>query len=81
MRRSSCPRRWGPAVVHSIYDELIAAGIPVLAPPKVYEWNACCFYFADPDSNTWEIYAWNSEGPYGAGVPPKNKNLPGRTQP
>lgn len=64
-----------PQTVHAIYDELIAAGIPVLNAPKVYEWNACCFYFADPDGNTWEVYAWNSEGPYGAGVPPKNRNL------
>lgn len=64
-----------PAVVHSIYDELIAAGIPVLGPPKVYEWNACCLYFSDPDGNIWEIYAWNVEGPYGAGLPPKNRNL------
>lgn len=64
-----------PEIVHEIHDELIAAGIAVLGPPKVYEWNACCFYFADPDGNTWEIYAWNVEGPYNAGLPPKNRNL------
>ncbi|HXT07230.1 MAG TPA: VOC family protein [Roseiarcus sp.] len=63
-----------PQVVQSIYDELIAAGVPVLAPPKEYEWNAYCLYFSDPDGNTWEIYAWNAAGPYGAGVPPKNRS-------
>jgi catechol 2,3-dioxygenase-like lactoylglutathione lyase family enzyme len=63
----------GPAQVADIYRELLDNGIAVLRPPQVYEWNATCLYFADPDGNTWEVYAWHSEGPYGGGVPSKNR--------
>jgi catechol 2,3-dioxygenase-like lactoylglutathione lyase family enzyme len=62
-----------PAIVHAVYDELTAKGVPVLARPKTYEWNATCLYFSDPDGNTWEVYAWHPAGPYDAGVPPKNR--------
>lgn len=64
-----------PEKVEEIYREVTGKGIAALAPPKLYEWNATCFYFADPDGNTWEIYSWRPEGPYNAGVPPTNRNL------
>jgi catechol 2,3-dioxygenase-like lactoylglutathione lyase family enzyme len=62
-----------PETVDAIYRELTGKGISALAPPRTYEWNARCFYFADPDGNSWEVYAWHAAGPYGAGVPPKNR--------
>ena len=52
-----------PSIVDSIHDELVAAGISMLGPPKTYDnWNAHCIYFADPDGNTWEVYAWADGG-------------------
>lgn len=64
-----------PDIVNTVYAELIDKGVAVLAPPRIYEWNAWCLYFSDPDGNTWEVYAWQEQGPYGAGVPPKNKDV------
>ena len=50
-------------IVESIYPELVAAGISILSPPKTYDnWNAHCIYFADPDGNAWEVYAWAEGG-------------------
>lgn len=50
-------------IVDSIYEELKSAGISTLSSPRVYEeWNAYCVYFADPDGNTWEVYAWGEGG-------------------
>jgi catechol 2,3-dioxygenase-like lactoylglutathione lyase family enzyme len=62
-----------PATVVAIYDELVAKGVEIKEPPRVYEWNATCIYFADPDGNTWEVYSWHPTGPYDAGVPPENR--------
>ena len=53
-------------IVRSIYEEIGAAGIATLSPPRTYEeWNAYCFYFSDPDGNAWEVYAWEKDGPDG----------------
>jgi predicted lactoylglutathione lyase len=38
------------------YSRLMKAGVAIPRPPRLYEWNAYCFYFADPDGNCWEIY-------------------------
>ena len=50
-------------VVDSVYQELIAADVAIIAPPRIYEaWNSYCFYFSDPDGNAWEVYAWGDGG-------------------
>jgi len=54
-----------PAAVDRLYRELQGAGIAFHAPPADYDWNARCCYFADPDDNLWEIYAWLEGGPVG----------------
>jgi uncharacterized protein len=54
-----------PEAVDSAYRELSAAGISFQGPPAVYSWNARCCYFADPDDNLWELYAWAEGGPVG----------------
>jgi catechol 2,3-dioxygenase-like lactoylglutathione lyase family enzyme len=54
-----------PARVDLAYHELSAAGIVFHAPPANYAWNARCCYFADPDDNLWELYAWREGGPVG----------------
>jgi len=54
-----------PALVDVIYAELQASGIRFQGPPQNYTWNARCCYFADPDDNLWEIYAWAEGGPVG----------------
>ena len=54
-----------PAKVDEAYAELSAAGIAFKGPPANYSWNARCCYFADPDDNLWELYAWAEGGPVG----------------
>ena len=54
-----------PADVDAVYDELRAAGVAFRGPPADYVWNARCCYFADPDDNLWELYAWRDGGPVG----------------
>jgi len=54
-----------PALVDAAYEELRAAGVTFQAPPASYSWNARCCYFADPDDNLWELYAWEEGGPVG----------------
>lgn len=54
-----------PEQVDAAYAELKAAGVLFHAPPQDYVWNARCVYFADPDDNLWEIYAWSAGGPIG----------------
>ncbi len=46
------------ARVDALHAELIAAGVTPHGPPRSYPWNAYACYFADPDGNLWEIYAW-----------------------
>ncbi|AJY46793.1 VOC family protein [Martelella endophytica] len=54
-----------PAAVDHAYEELKAAGVAFQGPPQDYGWNARCCYFADPDDNLWELYAWADGGPVG----------------
>jgi uncharacterized protein len=54
-----------PAAVDAAYAELAAAGVTFHGPPQDYSWNARCCYFADPDDNLWELYAWAEGGPVG----------------
>ena len=35
-------------------------------PPADYPWNARCCYFAGPDDELWELYAWRQGGAVGA---------------
>ena len=55
----------GPSVVDAIYQELSKAGVTFIRPPADHVWNAYCCYFADPDDNLWELYAWREGGPVG----------------
>ena len=52
-----------PSEVNEAHRELVAAGVAFEQPPADYPWNARCAYFADPDDNLWEIYAWLDGGP------------------
>lgn len=54
-----------PGAVDQAYAELSAAGVVFNRPPADYSWNARCCYFADPDDNLWELYAWAEGGPVG----------------
>lgn len=54
-----------PAEVDRLHDELGAKGVAFVRPPADYVWNARCCYFADPDDNLWEFYAWLEGGPVG----------------
>lgn len=55
-----------PADVDACYAELAAKGIVFEGPPADYKWNARCCYFAGPDDELWELYAWKDGGPVGA---------------
>jgi catechol 2,3-dioxygenase-like lactoylglutathione lyase family enzyme len=44
--------------VDTLHAELDSAGVELHGAPRSYPWNAYAFYFADPDSNLWEVYAW-----------------------
>jgi uncharacterized protein len=54
-----------PDAVDLLYRALGDSGIAFEGPPANYPWNARCCYFADPDDNLWEIYAWLDGGPVG----------------
>ena len=54
-----------PSHVDAAYAELSTAGVVFLGAPADYSWNARCCYFADPDDNLWELYAWAEGGPVG----------------
>jgi catechol 2,3-dioxygenase-like lactoylglutathione lyase family enzyme len=54
-----------PKAVDDLYRALGQVGIAFQGPPADYPWNARCCYFADPDDNLWEIYAWLEGGPVG----------------
>src|SRR5260370_38699519 len=51
-----------PADVDESYRELTAKGIAFEGPPADYAWNARCCYFAGPDDEVWELYAWLDGG-------------------
>ena len=48
--------------VHALYQELSARGVPFVAEPQSYPWNAYACYFTDPEDNLWEIYTWQEGG-------------------
>lgn len=54
-----------PEEVDRQYQELSKAGVVFVRPPADHVWNARCCYFADPDDNLWELYAWLDGGPVG----------------
>ena len=54
------------AALDEAYAELTAAGVVFTAPPRDYVWNARCAYFAGPDGEIWELYAWLPGGAPGA---------------
>ncbi len=54
-----------PAEIDACHAELSAKGVVFQAPPADYPWNARCIYFAGPDDELWELYAWLDGGPVG----------------
>jgi catechol 2,3-dioxygenase-like lactoylglutathione lyase family enzyme len=52
-----------PAAIDAAYAELTAQGVIFQHPPADYEWKARCCYFAGPDDELWELYAWHPGGP------------------
>jgi uncharacterized protein len=50
------------AELDAAYDELREKGVPFVRGPADYPWNARCVYFAGPDGEIWELYAWLSGG-------------------
>src|ERR1700749_2759285 len=48
--------------VEALHDELSARGVPFVAGPRAYSWNAYACYFTDPEDNLWEIYTWLEGG-------------------
>ena len=54
-----------PASLDAAYAELCAKGVAFIRPPANYSWNARCVYFAGPDGELWELYAWLTGGPAG----------------
>jgi uncharacterized protein len=48
--------------VRALHHELSARGVPFVADPQAYPWNAYCCYFTDPEDNLWEIYTWLKGG-------------------
>jgi uncharacterized protein len=59
-------RMASPEEVDAGYGELVAKGVPFVAPPAEYAWNAYCCYFTGPDDEVWELYAWRTGGAPGA---------------
>ncbi len=54
-----------PADVDAAHAELTAKGVAFETAPADYPWNARCCYFAGPDGELWELYAWHDGGPAG----------------
>ena len=54
------------AQIDSAYAVLLANGVVFVRPPADYPWNARCVYFAGPDGEIWELYAWLPGGAPGA---------------
>ena len=54
-----------PAEVDASHADLVAQGIVFTRPPADYPWNARCCYFAGPDGEVWELYAWHEGGAAG----------------
>ena len=54
-----------PAEVDACHAELTASGVVFQGPPADYPWNARACYFAGPDAELWELYAWHPGGAIG----------------
>ena len=54
-----------PADVDAAYAELTADGVAFETTPADYPWNARSCYFAGPDGELWELYAWREGGAAG----------------
>ncbi|MGH7117387.1 MAG: VOC family protein [Acetobacteraceae bacterium] len=54
-----------PADVDACYAELLESGVAFQASPADYPWNARACYFAGPDAELWELYAWLPGGAIG----------------
>ena len=52
-----------PSDIDACYSELTAKGVAFEGEPADYPWNARCCYFAGPDDELWELYAWRQGGP------------------
>ena len=50
------------AALDAVYAELCAKDVAFIRPPANYPWNARCVYFAGPDGELWELYAWLAGG-------------------
>jgi uncharacterized protein len=48
--------------VKAMHQDLSARGVPFIAGPQSYPWNAYACYFTDPEDNLWEIYTWQEGG-------------------
>jgi catechol 2,3-dioxygenase-like lactoylglutathione lyase family enzyme len=48
--------------VEATYQELSTKGVAFTGPPADYSWNARGAYFAGPDGEIWELYAWLEGG-------------------
>ena len=46
-----------PGDVVRCAEELVAAGVPLVAPPEDQPWGHRTLFFRDPDGNVLEIYA------------------------
>lgn len=49
--------RVAPAEMDRCAEELVAAGVSIVAPPQDQEWGHRTLFFRDPDGNVLEIYA------------------------
>ena len=54
-----------PADVDAVHAELTANGVVFSTVPADYPWNARSCYFAGPDGELWELYAWHEGGAAG----------------
>ncbi len=54
-----------PEDVDACHAELSANGVAFQGPPADYPWNARACYFAGPDAELWELYAWLPGGAIG----------------
>lgn len=55
-----------PADVDACHAELSGNGVVFHGPPADHPWNARACYFAGPDDEVWELYAWLPGGAVGA---------------
>lgn len=55
-----------PEDVDACHAELAGKGVVFRGKPADYPWNARACYFAGPDDEVWELYAWLPGGAVGA---------------